>query len=101
MAIKKLKLTYTPNLWYDSNFRAGTGCRESLILEAIAILGGKKKVIVMVCALTALEADQVKQASAKAISAIEFNKDNTNDSNVWRKSEKHAQLIYISPNGTF
>lgn len=33
----------------------------------------------------------------KGISALEINEDNTNDAAVWRKVEKSAQLVYISP----
>ncbi|KAJ7509387.1 hypothetical protein B0H11DRAFT_2184485 [Mycena galericulata] len=39
----------------------------------------------------------VKQAGEKGISAIEINEDNANDPTVWRKAEKSAQLVYISP----
>ncbi|KAJ7690513.1 P-loop containing nucleoside triphosphate hydrolase protein, partial [Mycena rosella] len=82
---------------YDSIFLAGTGYGKSLIFEAVAVLGGKKKVTIIVCPLKALEADQVKQATEKGISAILINEDNTNDLAVWRKAEKSAQLVYISP----
>jgi superfamily II DNA helicase RecQ len=40
---------------------------------------------------------QVKQAVEKGMSALEINEDNTNDAAVWRKVEKSAQLVYISP----
>ncbi|KAJ7112390.1 P-loop containing nucleoside triphosphate hydrolase protein, partial [Mycena crocata] len=108
MVIDKLKLSYIPDDWqihliirilrgYDSIFLAGTGYGKSLIFEAVAVLGGKKKVTIVICPLKALEADQVKQATEKGINAILINEDNTNDHTVWRKAEKSAQLVYISP----
>ncbi|KAJ7482051.1 hypothetical protein B0H11DRAFT_1915337 [Mycena galericulata] len=86
------------------------GYGKSLIFEAVAVLGGRKKVTIVICPLKAPEADrlagilksnfaslQVKQAGEKGISAIEINEDNANDPTVWRKAEKSAQLVYISP----
>jgi hypothetical protein len=72
--IDKLKLTYIPDDWqihliirilrgYDSIFLAGTGYGKSLIFEAVAVLGGKGKVTVVICPLKALEADQVRPLS--------------------------------------
>jgi superfamily II DNA or RNA helicase len=69
--IQKLKLTYVPDDWqihliirilrgFDSIFLAGTGYGKSLIFEAVAALGGKKKVTIVVCPLKALEANQVR-----------------------------------------
>ncbi|KAJ7263905.1 P-loop containing nucleoside triphosphate hydrolase protein [Mycena rebaudengoi] len=106
--IQKLKLTYVPDDWqihliirilrgFDSIFLAGTGYGKSLIFEAVAALGGKKKVTIVVCPLKALEADQVKQATEKGIDAILINEDNTKDITVWKRAEKSAQLVYISP----
>ncbi|KAJ7443551.1 hypothetical protein FB451DRAFT_1295556 [Mycena latifolia] len=71
MVITQLKLSYTPDDWqihliirilrgYDSIFLAGTGYGKSLIFEAVAVLGGKNKVTVIICPLKALEADQVR-----------------------------------------
>lgn len=40
---------------------------------------------------------QAKQANEKGISAILINEDNTSDASVWRKAEKSAQLVYLSP----
>ncbi|KAJ6453856.1 hypothetical protein DFH09DRAFT_1391360 [Mycena vulgaris] len=108
MVIDKLKLQYVPDDWqihliirilrgYDSIFLAGTGYGKSLVFEAVAVLGGKNKVNIIICPLKALEADQVKQANKKGISAIEINEDNTSDASVWTKAEKRAQLVYISP----
>jgi ATP-dependent helicase YprA (DUF1998 family) len=65
-----LALTFIPDLWqvhlisrilrgFDSIFLAGTGYGKSLIFEGLAVLGGKKKVVIVVCPLKALERDQV------------------------------------------
>ncbi|KAF8184132.1 P-loop containing nucleoside triphosphate hydrolase protein [Mycena galopus ATCC 62051] len=108
MVIDKLKLHYVPDDWqihliirilrgYDSIFLAGTGYGKSLVFEAVAVLGGRKKVTIIVCPLKALEADQVNQANEKGISALAINEDNTTDHTVWRKAQKSAQLVYISP----
>lgn len=70
MVIDKLKLSYTPDDWqihliirilrgFDSIFLAGTGYGKSLVFEAVAVLGGKKKATIIICPLKALEADQV------------------------------------------
>ena len=45
---------------YDSIFLAGTGYGKSLVFEAVAVLGGKNKVTIIICPLKALEADQVR-----------------------------------------
>ncbi|KAJ7430828.1 hypothetical protein FB451DRAFT_1067653, partial [Mycena latifolia] len=69
MVIDRLKLSRTPDDWqihliirilkgYDSIFLAGTGYGKSLIFEAVAGRGDKKKFTVIICPLTALEADQ-------------------------------------------
>jgi superfamily II DNA helicase RecQ len=42
-------------------------------------------------------ASQVKQATEKGINAILVNEDNTKDTAVWKRAEKSAQLVYISP----
>ncbi|KAJ6542135.1 P-loop containing nucleoside triphosphate hydrolase protein [Mycena sp. CBHHK59/15] len=87
----KLKLSYVPI------FLAGTGYGKSLIFEAVAAHGGKKKVTLIICPLKALEADQVNQAREKGIKAVMINEDNTKDPVVWKTAEKTAQLVYISP----
>ncbi|KAJ6573781.1 hypothetical protein DFH09DRAFT_1311870 [Mycena vulgaris] len=80
MVIDKLKLPYIPYdlqihliirilRGHDSIFLAGTGYGKSLIFEAVAVLGGKKKVTIVECPSKALEADQVKQATDKGLSA--------------------------------
>ncbi|KAJ7847580.1 hypothetical protein B0H14DRAFT_3675401 [Mycena olivaceomarginata] len=66
-------------------------------MEKVSELGGKKKVTIIICPLKALEADQVKQATEKGLSATLINEDNVNDPTVWKKVEKSAQLVYISP----
>jgi superfamily II DNA helicase RecQ len=71
MVIDELKLTYMLDDWqihliiqillgYDSIFLAGTGYGESLIFEAVAALGGRRKATIIICPLKALEADQVR-----------------------------------------
>lgn len=68
--IARLKLSYQPDDWqvhlimrilhgYDSIFVAGTGYGKSLIFEGVAALSPKKKAVIVVCPLKALEADQV------------------------------------------
>ena len=65
-----LKLKYVPDDWqvhlihrilqgYDSIFCAGTGYGKSLIFEGLAVLGGKKKLVIVISPLKALERDQV------------------------------------------
>ncbi|KAJ7722917.1 hypothetical protein B0H14DRAFT_3900365 [Mycena olivaceomarginata] len=66
-------------------------------MEKVSELGGKKKVTIIICPLKALEADQVKQATEKGLSATLINEDNVNDPTVWKKVEKSAQLVYMSP----
>ncbi|KAJ7290568.1 hypothetical protein C8J57DRAFT_1493277 [Mycena rebaudengoi] len=105
--IDKLNLTYVPDDWqvhpvihilrgFNLIFLAGTGYGKSLIFEAVTVLGGKKKVTLVICPLKALEADQVKQAREKGLKAILINEDNTKDPDVWKQAEKSAQLVYIS-----
>ena len=64
-----LKLDYEPDDWqahaiqrvlrgYDTVLCAGTGYGKSLIFEGLAHLS-KKKVIIVICPLKALEKDQV------------------------------------------
>lgn len=65
-----LKLKYVPDDWqvhlihrilqgYDSIFCAGTGYGKSLIFEGLAVLGGKRKLVIVISPLKALERDQV------------------------------------------
>jgi DEAD/DEAH box helicase len=44
---------------YDSIFCAGTGYGKSLIFEGLAVLGGPKKLVIVISPLKALERDQV------------------------------------------
>lgn len=68
--IASFNLSYTPDDWqihlirrilqgYDSIFCAGTGYGKSLIFEALAVLGGPGKVVLVISPLKALERDQV------------------------------------------
>ena len=68
--ITSFNLSYSPDDWqvhlirrilqgYDSIFCAGTGYGKSLIFEALAILAGPKKVVLVISPLKALERDQV------------------------------------------
>jgi hypothetical protein len=68
--IKTLGLCYNPDDWqvhlvrrilqgYDSIFCAGTGYGKSLIFEALAVLGGQGKLVIVISPLKALEHDQV------------------------------------------
>ena len=68
---RRLKLKFLPDDWqahlilrvllgYDGILCAGTGYGKSLIFEGLAVLGGKGKVVVIICPLKALEHDQVR-----------------------------------------
>ncbi|KAJ6461133.1 P-loop containing nucleoside triphosphate hydrolase protein [Mycena vitilis] len=106
--IALLTLTFIPELWqiylvsrilrgFDSVFLAGTGYGKSLIFEGLAVLGGKKKVVIVISPLKALERDQVDQARKKGINAIMINEDNTKTASLWKEARTTAQLVYISP----
>ena len=69
--IASFKLPYTPDDWqihlirrilqgYDSIFCAGTGYGKSLIFEALAVLNGPGKLVLVISPLKALERDQVR-----------------------------------------
>lgn len=56
---------------YDSIFCAGTGYGKSLIFEGLAVLGGPKKLVIVISPLKALERDQVfKLVSFPLIEAL-------------------------------
>ncbi len=66
-----LNLTFDPDPWqlelisrllhgFDGILCAGTGYGKSLVFEGLAVLGGKGKVVLVVCPLKALERDQVR-----------------------------------------
>ncbi|KAJ7259748.1 P-loop containing nucleoside triphosphate hydrolase protein [Mycena rebaudengoi] len=106
--ITLLALTFIPELWqlhiisrflrgFDCIFLAGTGYGKSLIFEGLAVLGGKKKIVIVICPLKALERDQVEQARAKGINAVLINEDNTKSAAAWKEARTKAQLVYISP----
>jgi len=72
--VEGLKLSYTPDDWqlhlmgrilagYDSILCEGTGYGKSLIFEALALLGGKGKLVIVISPLKALERDQVSPQS--------------------------------------
>ncbi|KAJ7232271.1 hypothetical protein C8J57DRAFT_1533197 [Mycena rebaudengoi] len=101
--ITLLALTFIPELWqphiisrflrgFDCIFLAGTGYGKSLIFEGLAVLGGKKKVVIVICSLKALERDQVEQARAKGINAVLINEDNTKSAAAWKEARTKAQL---------
>ncbi|KAJ7187716.1 hypothetical protein GGX14DRAFT_341512, partial [Mycena pura] len=61
--------SFIPELWqiylisrilrgFDSVFLAGTGYGKSLVFEGLAVLGGKNKVVIVICPLKALEQGQ-------------------------------------------
>jgi superfamily II DNA helicase RecQ len=65
-----LKLSFTPEEWqahviqrvkqgYDSIFLAGTGYGKSLVFEGLAVLGGQRKVTIVISPLKSLQKDQV------------------------------------------
>ena len=67
-----LNLKFEPDPWqlevisrvlrgFDAVVCAGTGYGKSLVFEGLAVLGGKKKVVVVISPLKALEKDQVRQ----------------------------------------
>ncbi|KAJ7187651.1 hypothetical protein GGX14DRAFT_383423 [Mycena pura] len=106
--IALLALTFIPELWqiylisrilrgFDSVFLAGTGYGKSLVFEGLAVLGGKNKVVIVICPLKALERDQVIQARKKGINAILINEDNTKTASLWKEARTTAQLVYIPP----
>ena len=68
--INAFNLSYTPDDWqlhlirrilqgYDSIFCAGTSYGKSLIFEALSVLGGPGKLVLVISPLKALECDQV------------------------------------------
>ncbi|KAJ2915312.1 hypothetical protein MD484_g5119, partial [Candolleomyces efflorescens] len=103
-----LGLSYTPDLWqahliqrllqgYDSILCAGTGYGKSLIFEGMAALGGKGKVVFVICPLKALEHDQAQQACTKGLEAVVLNEDTSRNASVWEAARKTAALVYLSP----
>jgi len=72
--LEGLKLSYTPDDWqlhlvrwllagYDSILCAGTGYGKSLIFEALALLRGKGKLVIVISPLKVLERNQVSPRS--------------------------------------
>ena len=71
---ERLKLPFDPDPWqlhllshllrgFDAILCAGTGYGKSLIFEGLAVLAGKKKAVLVICPLKALERDQVRFSS--------------------------------------
>ncbi|KAF5334092.1 hypothetical protein D9758_018505 [Tetrapyrgos nigripes] len=52
---------------YNSFLVAGTGYGKSLVFEGVSKLAGKRKLVIVICPLKALERDQVEHATAKGI----------------------------------
>ncbi|KAJ7598548.1 P-loop containing nucleoside triphosphate hydrolase protein, partial [Mycena floridula] len=82
---------------YDSVFCAGTGYGKSIIFEGLALLGGKGKLVIVICPLKALERDQAAQACTKGLDAIVINEDTEKTATLWRNLRTSAQLVYMSP----
>ncbi|EPS93170.1 hypothetical protein FOMPIDRAFT_89101 [Fomitopsis schrenkii] len=82
---------------YDGIFCAGTGYGKSLVFHGLAKLAGSNKVVVVICPLKALEADQVREAEAKGLRAVMLNEDNSKVEERWTYARKEAQIIYVSP----
>ncbi|KAF5319131.1 hypothetical protein D9611_014097 [Ephemerocybe angulata] len=106
--ISELKLKYTPDDWqvhlirrvlqgYDGILCAGTGYGKSLVFEGLAKLGGKKKLVLVISPLKALENDQAKQAKEKGIHAVVLNEDTTHTAGIWGEARTKANIAYISP----
>ncbi|KAF8959379.1 hypothetical protein BDZ97DRAFT_1646257, partial [Flammula alnicola] len=81
---------------YDSILIAGTGYGKSLVFQGLAALD-KKKIVIVISPLKALERDQVAEAEAKGITAAMINED-TASAKMWKalRLGQH-QLYYISP----
>jgi superfamily II DNA helicase RecQ len=124
--VSSFKLSYTPDDWqvhlirrilqgYNSIFCAGTGYGKSLVFEALTILGGPNKLVLVVSPLKALEHDQVcdlvllsnaitvdyilqaEQAMEKGIDAIIINEDTTKSTNLWKSAQISSSMVYMSP----
>ncbi|KAH7905107.1 P-loop containing nucleoside triphosphate hydrolase protein [Hygrophoropsis aurantiaca] len=104
---KRLKLQFEMDDWqahmihrvrqgYDSILVAGTGYGKSLVFQGLAAME-KKKLVIVICPLKALERDQVSEAEAKGLRASMIN-ENTVSPSVWaslRQGKDH--LYYVSP----
>ncbi|PPQ76514.1 hypothetical protein CVT24_010875 [Panaeolus cyanescens] len=104
----KLSLSYTPSDWqahlirrvlqgYDSILCAGTGYGKSLVFEGIAALAGKKKLVIIISPLKALEYDQAEQAKKKGLHAVVINEDTSRSKSLWAEARTRASLVYMSP----
>ncbi|KAI0317120.1 P-loop containing nucleoside triphosphate hydrolase protein, partial [Amylostereum chailletii] len=83
---------------YDTILVAGTGYGKSIVFEGLAGMDKKKNVIV-ISPLKALERDQVEEAKKKGLRAQMLNEDSVKaDPEIWnrlRRCEDH--LYYVSP----
>lgn len=106
--ITSFDLPYTPDDWqvhiirrilqgYDSIFCAGTGYGKSLVFEALAVLGGPGKLVLVISPLKALERDQAEQAVEKGIDAIVINEDTTKSTALWKSARTSSAMVYMSP----
>jgi superfamily II DNA helicase RecQ len=100
---------------YDSIFCAGTGYSKSLVFEALAILGGLKKLALVVSPLKVLERDQVcellllsnaitvndilqaEQAMEKGINVIVIKEDTMKSTDLWKSARISSSMVYMSP----
>ncbi|KDQ50840.1 hypothetical protein JAAARDRAFT_707612, partial [Jaapia argillacea MUCL 33604] len=62
-----------------------------------AAVGGAGEAVVVISPLKGLEQDQVEQATAKGISVVMINEDDSKTAQLWKTVRQSAQLIYISP----
>lgn len=109
---EKLALKFMPEDWqahlircmldsYDAIFCTGTGYGKSLIFEGLASLGGKNKLVLVVCPLKSLEYDQVCSYNSKTISLcwcccdlgqISFCQRHWSYRNQWGHHENHQTI---------
>ncbi|KII95860.1 hypothetical protein PLICRDRAFT_170459 [Plicaturopsis crispa FD-325 SS-3] len=107
--VSSLKLSFLPDKWqvelimrvlqgYDCIFCAGTGYGKSLVFQGLAALrADKKKLVMVISPLKALERDQVEEAKKKGLKATMINEDTSGTASVWRDVRTDAQLVYLSP----
>jgi len=102
------KLTYNPDNWqihiirrilqgYDCILCAGTGYGKCLIFESLAILGGTRGLVLVICPLKALEHDQASQAREKGIKAVVLNEDTSRSAKLWASARTEASIVYMLP----
>ncbi|KAF5332060.1 hypothetical protein D9758_016257 [Tetrapyrgos nigripes] len=95
---KNLLTSYTASCVVTILFLvASTGYGKSLVFEGVSKLAGKRKLVIVICPLKALERDQVEHATAKGIKAYAANEDTVKTPRFWQMVEQHVQMLYISP----